>query len=562
MNATPCPDANLCDGTETCWSGVCTPGTGTPLACNDGNPCTTDTCEPGTGCRTTPVENGAACSDNNACNGAETCQGGTCTAGAPPSCDDENRCTIDTCDAETGCRHTRVENGGACSDGNPCNGAETCQDGTCTPGPAPSCDDENPCTIDGCDVETGCTHTAVEDGTRCSDGDVCNGDETCVDGECGTGEGGPAVASGQVGPICDDENPCTVDTCDPKTGCVYTPREDGSSCDDGSRCNGAETCRDGECAPGAAPSCDDQNPCTVDTCLEEVYEAVPAAVAQGILLDGCAYTPVEDGTTCADADACNGAETCREGTCTPGTPVRCDDGDGCTEDRCVEGVCEHTRDPQCCAATTETCGDGADNDCDGAADCEDSECAGAVGCVAEICGNCIDDDANGLMDFEDPACCPSQRTFAMAVRKGRIRPKGETSRLRLRTVLAKAGLADVDPMQQDVFLQLRPEGGTNVFCAKVPAMKFMKKHKKFMFWDGKPRTESARGLTDMTIVVRRNGSVRLRTRGRRTQLSNVQAGRLQITVGFHRAGGDDAENRCSTVIQPFRFTRTGRLLAR
>ena len=47
---------------------MCTAGT--PLNCNDGNVCTTDTCNPATGCTTTPVANGTSCADGNVCNGA------------------------------------------------------------------------------------------------------------------------------------------------------------------------------------------------------------------------------------------------------------------------------------------------------------------------------------------------------------------------------------------------------------------------------------------------------------------------------------------------------------
>ncbi len=32
---------------------------------------------------------------------------------------------------------------------------------------------------------------------------------------------------------CDDGNPCTVDDCDEDKGCLHTPNEDGTACDDG-----------------------------------------------------------------------------------------------------------------------------------------------------------------------------------------------------------------------------------------------------------------------------------------------------------------------------------------
>ena len=51
----PCPDADLCNGDETCdGAGTCNPGT--PLDCDDSNVCTQDSCDPLDGCvnATTP----------------------------------------------------------------------------------------------------------------------------------------------------------------------------------------------------------------------------------------------------------------------------------------------------------------------------------------------------------------------------------------------------------------------------------------------------------------------------------------------------------------------------
>ena len=74
-----------------------------PGPCDDGNPCTLDTCTPATGCQHTPRADGAPCPDGNFCNGTETCQAGTCTPGTPLVCNDGNACTVDSCDSATGC---------------------------------------------------------------------------------------------------------------------------------------------------------------------------------------------------------------------------------------------------------------------------------------------------------------------------------------------------------------------------------------------------------------------------------------------------------------------------
>ncbi len=47
----------------------------------------------------------------------------------------------------------------ACSDGNVCNGQESCQHGVCEPGTPLNCDDGDPCTHNDCDPLTGCVNT-------------------------------------------------------------------------------------------------------------------------------------------------------------------------------------------------------------------------------------------------------------------------------------------------------------------------------------------------------------------------------------------------------------------
>ena len=276
---------------------------------------------------------------------------------------------------------------------------------------------------------------------------------------------------------------------------------------------------------------------------------------------------------CTTAANCNDANGCTDDVCTvdgrcehharPGcvpchTAADCDDHDACTADSCsADGSCAITA--QC---RPEICDDRVDNDGDGLVDCADPDCATFPGCQGphEICGNCIDDDGNGLTDFEDPACCAeASQNFRMVVSNGRLQPRGSATRFRLQTMLARSGLY-VNPLAQDVFLQVRPENGTDVLCARIPATKFMGKHGAFMFWDHHNGTPSARGLSDMKIQIMRDGSVRLRTHGKRTQMLCPNAGRLQVTVGFLGATGDGG-NRCSTTLQSFRAGRNGLLLA-
>ncbi|MCC6523707.1 MAG: carboxypeptidase regulatory-like domain-containing protein, partial [Polyangiaceae bacterium] len=210
---TPCPDPDLCNGTETCdASGACSPGT--PVATDDGNACTTDACDPTTGLAThTPVAADTSCADGDLCNGPEACDGaGSCVRGAAPVVDDDNPCTADACDPGYGVLHTSLPAGAPCSDGNACNGAESCDGAlTCKAGHALASDDGNPCTADACDPALGVVHTPEATGTPCADADVCNGAEACD----GAGTCAPGYAL-----VADDGIECTIDACDPGTGAV------------------------------------------------------------------------------------------------------------------------------------------------------------------------------------------------------------------------------------------------------------------------------------------------------------------------------------------------------
>lgn len=357
-----CSDNNHCTGVETCSDGACQPGT--PLVCNDGDSCTLDTCAPATGtCAFAVAPDGTPCADEDRCDG-QLCVDGQCTAGAPVVClDDLNECTTNTCDPATGaCVFAPVATGVACSDGNLCNGADVCAAGRCFSGTA-VCDDNNPCTADVCDPLTGCASSNVLDGTSCADANLCNGGETCVGGVCQ-----PGTALG-----CNDHNPCTTETCNPQTGaCTMTPLANGVPCPDGNVCDG-QTCMNGACIAGTPVVCandNDNNPCTANTC-------VPAT---GI----CAPGNAPNGTPCADGDLCDGTETCMAGACsTPGVPLVCaDDNNPCTDDICAPAAG--------CLYLNKTNGTScADADlCDGAESCIGGACASGAPVACSLPQTC------------------------------------------------------------------------------------------------------------------------------------------------------------------------------
>ena len=240
---TACADADPCNGDEICnGMGACV--TSPIAACDDLNPCTTDSCAPATGCAHENVAAGVSCSDGSVCNGAEVCDAaGACLPGTSLDCDDDDPCTTDTCDPAAGCDSELAPAGTDCSDGDACNGAETCDAaGACLAGTPVDCDDDNPCTVDSCDAAGLCEHEKVADDTACGDGDACNGDELCAAGVCTAGE-----------PLdCDDQNDCTADTCEADGGCAHTNAAEGSPCDDGDSCAEPDACDDsGACVPGA-----------------------------------------------------------------------------------------------------------------------------------------------------------------------------------------------------------------------------------------------------------------------------------------------------------------------
>ncbi len=314
-----CDDGNVCNGVETCSAGVC--HTGTAPSCDDGNPCTTDTCDPARGC--VHINNTAPCAD------------------------DGNACTTDVC-AGGVCTHPTRADGTACDDGLFCTVGDTCQAGVCRGG-GPNCTGyTTACRTGACDETLHqCYTTPRPDGTSCSDGNACNGVETCQAGTCVTSSA----------PNCDDGNPCTVDGCDPTGGCTHTPLADGASCANGVFCDGDETCQAGVCTPGLPRSCDDGNACTTDTCNESLKQCVHQSDGCGCQTDAdCASSDpcttnhrCSTGQCLSDPVVCPGTTVCTQATCDPALGCQvtnlpdltaCDDGNACTTGTvCLQGVC-------------------------------------------------------------------------------------------------------------------------------------------------------------------------------------------------------------------------------
>jgi len=214
----------------------------------------------------------------------------------------------------------------------------------------------------------------------------------------------------------------------------------------------------------------------------------------------------------------------------------CADGDECTAESCSAGRCEYTQAEECsCTPTTEVCGDGSDNDCDGSVDCDDTNCSAAPGCAApaEVCGDCIDNDHDGLVDYEDGDCCAEEMQLGlrrMTLKTKTAHTRGNAMRIKARNV--SAGRATFDPTHQDTTLQVSDESG-QLFCQTVSAKNWKKKGKKsFTFRDKKG--SFAGGLKKGRFKIKKNGQIVFRTKGKKMSLRNPSKPRVDVTL---RVGG-------------------------
>ena len=334
-NTGGCSDSNVCTVTDTCKGGSCNPGA--PLNCDDKKPCTADVCDSKTGCANS--NSTQPCDDGSVCTIGDICGDGACLAGKAVGCDDGNPCSDDKCDAVTGCIHT--DNLAACSDNNACTSGDACKGGVCTPLASSACDDGNPCTSETCDPKGGCQSAA--NSLPCSDNSVCTLGDACSGGKCAAG----ATAS------CDDGNPCSDDSCDPKAGCGH--KANTAPCSDGNGCTVGDSCDAKVCEPGSAKNCDDGNLCTLDAC-------------NGSL--GCSNK--QNTAPCSDNSVCTVGDTCAAGSCKAGSAVGCNDGNVCTDDGCDAAKgCTF-------AANTATCDD--NNGCTSEDACGAGKCLGPKGC--------------------------------------------------------------------------------------------------------------------------------------------------------------------------------------
>lgn len=251
----------VCDDGNPCTTDSCDKDQGCvyiPDTCDDGNACTNDVCDVETGyCQNVLV----ICNDgldyttdycNQATGGCESVViAGTCLKDT--DCADGNPCTEDVCNSITRqCNLVQM----VCDDGNSCT-IEKCQPAPigvlgyiCVMDSWKDCDDDDSCTWDFCNADTGvCSHEQIPN--CCANDDDCGIDSwcntqdqdgrcwqlNCVSDECGgyAGNGNHHCEewSASQGTICDDHNSTTIKSvCDGQGNCVPVPPK---SCDDGDK---------------------------------------------------------------------------------------------------------------------------------------------------------------------------------------------------------------------------------------------------------------------------------------------------------------------------------------
>lgn len=264
-----------------------------------------------------------------------------------------------------------------CHDSDDCPGTLACVDGWCVePTSTLGVDDD-----DGGDGSTGSQDplTSCTSSADCAPRNACEAAGQCVGGSC-------IYATTSPDQACDDDNPCTADTCG-AAGCEHVPLAEGTACaSDGSFCNGPEVCSAGQCVPSGDPcpgrcdeasdscgSCASDADCPADvttawglcegfdTTCDETGTQTRTVVDFSCLAGQCAHQTRTESQSCQQSTAGTscGAETW-SGTCDACTPTY-----GCNlmgtgveqgfEPTCAGGACQGVSNSRPCRCPAQSC---------------------------------------------------------------------------------------------------------------------------------------------------------------------------------------------------------------
>ncbi len=385
-NGMTCSDGLLCTNPDTCNAGVCE---GVAILCDDLNSCTDDACNPGTGTCDFVPNTGNSCTDNNACTEDVCDAAGDCISTVDVFCNDGEVCTIDSCDPGTGtCIFDgAAADGNACDDSDECTQTDACDGGACVGTNPVDCDDSNVCTVDSCDSGDGsCINDGApvngdpcDDGNPCTETDMCDGAGACV------GSTIPGCIQCTVDGDCEDNDPCTVNTCNVDTCDFSVPAPDTTPCDDGNFCSVNDECTAGVCGGDARDCSAEDDQCNLGVCNEG--------------LDQCEPQPANETDPCDDGLFCTTGETCNAGACDSGTLTDCTTFD----DQCNVGVCNEGLGQCEAAPANEGLG------CDDTLFCTVSDTCLSGACVgsARDC-SAFDDQCNTGVCNEGLSTCEAQ----------------------------------------------------------------------------------------------------------------------------------------------------------
>ncbi len=154
---------------------------------------------------------------------------------APLECPPDEACKQLTFDPDTGTCVIEIRTG-ACDDGSVCTTQDHCDQGSCV-GEAVQCPTEGECGRGVCDAQLGCL--AIPDADLCDDGQPCTVESCDADLGCThltLADGAP----------CGHFDTCHVGTCSAGS-CIVSTLPDGAACDDGLLCTADDQCRSGAC---------------------------------------------------------------------------------------------------------------------------------------------------------------------------------------------------------------------------------------------------------------------------------------------------------------------------